>query len=116
LSGTQFSTLYSEEFNIKRLYCSILTGYPEPEVVWYKEPTRSEGNTQLIQLNDNEKYEITKLIATTTLRFQEAWYVLRIKNVEANDYTKYYCVARNRIGENRHTIIELFGKFINCAS
>ena len=57
------------------------------------------------------KYEITKLIATTTLRFQEAWYVLRIKNVEANDYTKYFCVARNRIGENRQTVIELFGKY-----
>ncbi|XP_045209937.2 lachesin-like [Mercenaria mercenaria] len=96
----------NRQFDAK-LECRV-SGYPEPEVVWYKEPTRSEGNTQLMQLNDDEKYEITKLIATTTLRFQEAWYVLRIKNVEANDYTKYFCVARNRIGENRQTIIELF--------
>lgn len=96
----------NRQFDAK-LECRV-SGYPEPEVVWYREPTRNEGNTQLQQLNDNEKYDITKLIATTTLRFQESWYVLRIKNVEANDYTKYYCVARNRIGENRDTIIQLF--------
>lgn len=81
--------------------------------MWFKEPSRNEGNTHLMQLNDNEKYDITKLIATTTLRFQESWYVLRIKNVEANDFTKYFCVAKNRIGTNQTTVIELFGKFVD---
>ncbi|XP_052804259.1 protein amalgam-like [Mya arenaria] len=96
----------NRQFDAK-LECRV-SGYPEAEVVWHREPTKSNGATQLEQLNDNEKYDISKQIATTTLRFQESWYTLRIKNVEANDYTKYFCIAQNRIGRNATTMITLF--------
>ena len=78
--------------------------------MWYREPQKNDGIQQREQLNDNEKYDIHKQIATTSLRFQESWYTIRIKNVEANDYTMYFCVATNRIGTNDTTAIELFGK------
>ncbi|KAL4228856.1 hypothetical protein ACF0H5_011896 [Mactra antiquata] len=96
----------NRQFSAK-LECRV-SGYPEPEVVWYRKPIRSDGDTKLEKLNDDPRYEITKLIATTTLRFQEAWYVLSIKNVVASDYTEYYCVAKNRIGTNDTTVIRLF--------
>ena len=75
------------------------------------EPKNAPDRTR-IQLNDNQRYDISKQIATTTLRFGESWYTLRIKNVVANDFTKYWCTAKNRIGSNDTTMIELFRKFI----
>ena len=76
------------------------------------EPKNTPDNTR-IQLNDNQRYDISKQIATTVLRTREAFYTLRIKNVVANDFTKYWCVARNRLGSNDTTMIELFRKYFN---
>ena len=75
------------------------------------EPKNAGDNTR-IQLNDNQRYDISKQIQTSVLRFGESWYTLRIKNVVANDFTKYWCVAKNRIGANDTTMIELFRKYI----
>ena len=88
---------------------SNFPGYPEPELTWYMEPKNTPDKTK-IQLNDNQRYDISKQIATTTLRFGESWYTLRIKNVVANDFTAYFCEAQNRIGRNDTTRIELFRK------
>lgn len=101
-----------------KLECRV-SGFPEPELNWYMEPKNTPDNTR-IQLKDNQRYDISKQIATTVLRFGESWYTLRIKNVVANDFTKYWCVANNRIGTNDTTLIELFQTYecqgANCPS
>ena len=89
----------------------LSTGYPEPEVIWKRQPTAKDGTTELQTLQDDEDYEITKMIATTSLRFGESWYKLTIRNVLANHYTNYYCSAQNSIGTNGTTSIKLFGRY-----
>lgn len=101
-----------------KLECRV-SGFPEPELTWFMEPKNTPDNTR-IQLNDNQRYDISKQIATTVLRTREAFYTLRIKNVVANDFTKYWCVAKNRLGTNDTTLIELFQTYecqgANCPS
>ena len=86
-------------------------GFPPPELTWYMRPKNTGDNTR-IQLNDNQRYDISKQIQTSVLRFGESWYTLRIKNVVANDFTEYWCVATNRIGSNDTTMIKLYRKCV----
>ncbi|KAL3884659.1 hypothetical protein ACJMK2_024777 [Sinanodonta woodiana] len=88
-----------------RLECKV-SGYPEPELTWFRENT-AIGQVGREQLNDNDKYDISKQIATSTLRFGWSWYTLRIKNIQANDYTRYFCRASNRLG-SAEASIDLF--------
>ncbi|WAR06250.1 LACH-like protein [Mya arenaria] len=76
--------------------------------VFFKPETKAVQDTVGQAQNRQFDAKLECRIATTTLRFQESWYTLRIKNVEANDYTKYFCIAQNRIGRNATTMITLF--------
>ena len=93
------------------LICSPAAGFPPPELTWYMRPKNTGDNTR-VQLNDNQRYDISKQIQTSVLRFGESWYTLRIKNVVANDFTEYWCVATNRIGSNDTTMIKLYRKYM----
>ncbi|XP_061163812.1 lachesin-like [Saccostrea echinata] len=80
-----------------KLEC-IVAGNPRPTVKWMKEAE----NGRRIELKDNDKYDITKEF--NILQNDEFWSTLHVKNVQANDYTKYYCVGHNRYGNGEASI------------
>lgn len=59
---------------------------------WIKET----GNGQL-EIEDNDKYEIYKQYVIQLERIS-FWSVLKVKNVQVNDYGYYVCVADNEYG------------------
>lgn len=65
-------------------------------------------NGKLIEIDDDDKYDITKQFSNQ-LQNDEFWYTLLVKNVEAKDYTNYHCVGSNKYGDGE-TTISLFGK------
>lgn len=71
---------------------------------WMKETE----NGKLIEIDDDDKYDITKQFSSQ-LQNDEFWYTLLVKNVQATDYTNYYCVGTNKYGDGEITIA-LFGK------
>lgn len=86
------------------LECS-LTGMPEPNLRWYRESDRGE-----VLIVDNEKYQISQLLNHgTSLDVDQIWYTLKVLNVQANDYTNYYCEGSNSMGTTRATI-RLYGE------
>ncbi|BFZ14002.1 hypothetical protein BsWGS_17041 [Bradybaena similaris] len=89
----------NRRFSIK-LEC-IVQGHPEPTVSWYRV---INAGTELIK--DNDKYDINKqTVDNQNLLAMEEWYTLKVKNVQANDYTTYYCVAVNNFGSANSTIV-----------
>lgn len=90
----------NRRFNSK-LEC-IVEGYPTPSMHWEK-----LQNGARVQISDGDDYSTEKLSSSQNLASDTTWYVLTVKNVQANDYTEYYCVARNVYGTNQ-TIIRLF--------
>jgi hypothetical protein len=81
-----------------------IIGYPQPSMVWMKEGE----NGKRIDIQDDDKYDITKQFSSQ-LQNDEFWYTLLVKNVQAKDYTKYFCVGNNRFGSGETNIV-LFGK------
>ncbi|XP_056010568.1 lachesin-like isoform X2 [Ostrea edulis] len=88
----------NRRFNAK-LEC-IVAGYPQPSMVWMKEGE----NGKRIDIQDDDKYDITKQFSSQ-LQNDEFWYTLLVKNVQAKDYTKYFCVGNNRYGSGETNIV-----------
>ncbi|XP_061163807.1 lachesin-like [Saccostrea echinata] len=88
----------NRRFNAK-LEC-IVAGFPQPSMRWMKETE----NGKRTEITDDDKYDITKQFSSQ-LQNDEFWYTLLVKNVQAKDYTKYYCVGTNRYGDGETTII-----------
>ncbi|XP_033757832.1 lachesin-like isoform X2 [Pecten maximus] len=86
----------NRRFNAK-LEC-IVEGYPTPSMHWEK-----LQNGERYQISDGDDYSTEKLSSTENM-ISDTWYTLLVKNVQANDYTEYYCVATNRFGRNETTI------------
>ncbi|XP_069115164.1 lachesin-like isoform X4 [Argopecten irradians] len=84
-------------FNAK-LEC-IVTGYPTPSMHWEK-----LQNGERYQISDGDDYSTEKLSSTENM-ITDIWYTLLVKNVQANDYTEYYCVATNTYGRNETTFM-----------
>ncbi|OWF47236.1 lachesin-like isoform X2 [Mizuhopecten yessoensis] len=89
----------NRRFNAK-LEC-IVEGYPTPSMHWEK-----LQNGRRMMINDGDDYRTEKMSSAVTL-ISDTWYALKVKNVQANDYTEYYCVANNKYGTN-YTTIKLF--------
>ncbi|XP_034301030.2 neural cell adhesion molecule 1 isoform X4 [Magallana gigas] len=87
----------NRRFNAK-LEC-IVAGYPQPSMKWMKETE----NGKLIEIDDDDKYDTTKQFSSQ-LQNDEFWYTLLVKNVQATDYTNYYCVGTNKYGDGETTI------------
>ncbi|XP_060085644.1 lachesin-like [Ylistrum balloti] len=85
----------NRRFNAK-LEC-IVEGYPAPSMHWEK-----LQNGERYQISDGDDYSTEKLSSSQNL-ISDMWYVLTVKNVQANDYTEYYCVATNKYGTNQTT-------------
>ncbi|XP_048748898.2 lachesin-like isoform X2 [Ostrea edulis] len=81
-----------------KLEC-IVAGYPQPSMVWMKEGE----NGKRIDIQDDDKYDITQQFSSQ-LQNDEFWYTLLVKNVQAKDYTKYFCVGNNSYGSGETTI------------
>lgn len=97
-----------------RLDC-IVNGYPTPSVRWER---RVSGGRQV--LTDDDFFNVLKITTDNqNLMAGEQWYILTVKNVGANDYTDYYCIAENNKGTASVTIT-LFETFVcqgpNCPS
>lgn len=76
-----------------RLDC-IVNGYPRPRVRWERVV---HGGREV--LTDNDFYVNSKQTTDNqNMMSGEQWYTLKIKNVRANDYTDYYCIATNKKG------------------
>lgn len=91
----------NRRFNAK-MVC-VVEGYPEPKVKWIKET----GNHGQLEIEDDDKYEITKQYGIQLER-DTFWSVLKVRNVQANDYGNYVCVADNvyGIGSAKITLTE----------
>lgn len=90
----------NRRFNAK-MVC-VVEGYPEPNVKWIKETEYGR-----LEIEDDDKYEITKQYGIQLER-NTFWSVLKVRNVQANDYGDYVCVADNvyGIGSANITLIE----------
>ncbi|XP_064616984.1 lachesin-like [Liolophura sinensis] len=81
------------------LECKI-KGMPEPNLRWYM-----ITDTGPVSLIDDAKYDINQLLTHgTSLQLNDVWYTLKILNVQANDYTMYYCEGSNALGTSRAEI------------
>ncbi|XP_071111268.1 lachesin-like [Haliotis cracherodii] len=82
-----------------KLEC-ITQGYPVPTVRW--ERIVSGGRSPI---NDDDKFDFNKQTTDNqNLKAGEQWYTLKVKNVQANDYTDYFCIATNTKGASQATI------------
>ncbi|XP_041373572.1 lachesin-like [Gigantopelta aegis] len=82
-----------------KLEC-IVQGYPSPSVRWER-----VVNNGRAQINDDDKFDFNKQTTDNqNLMSGEQWYTLKVKNVQANDYTTYFCIATNSKGTNMATI------------
>lgn len=85
-----------------KLEC-IVKGHPEPTVTWERLINRGRA-----PITDDDKYDINKQTTDNqNLKAGEQWYTLKIKNVQANDFTDYYCIGTNAKGKHE-SIITLF--------
>jgi len=66
-------------------------------------------NGRRVIIKDDSNYATEKL-ASSENRLSDTWYVLRVKNVQANDFTTYFCVGTNKYGSSEITV-KLFGKY-----
>ncbi|KAK0066913.1 lachesin [Biomphalaria pfeifferi] len=83
-----------------KLEC-IVQGHPEPTVTWER-----VINNGRVRITDDEKYDINKQTKDLqNLKAMESWYTLKIINVQANDYTTYYCIAENNFGRANSTVV-----------
>ncbi|XP_062599549.1 uncharacterized protein LOC134261092 [Saccostrea cucullata] len=57
-----------------------------------------------VEITVDDKYDITKQFSSQ-LQIDEIWYTLLVTNVQAEDFTKYYCVGTNRYEDGETTII-----------
>ncbi|XP_046554977.1 protein amalgam-like [Haliotis rubra] len=82
-----------------KLEC-ITQGYPAPTVRW--ERIVNGGRSPI---NDDDKFDFNKQTTDNqNLKAGEEWYTLKVKNVQANDYTDYFCIATNTKGSSQSTI------------
>ncbi|KAK3083264.1 hypothetical protein FSP39_017912 [Pinctada imbricata] len=72
----------------------IVAGFPDLIITWMK---KGHGG-QWREITDNDKYDIS-VSTSINLKFDEKVTSVTIKNVQANDYAQYKCVAKNRLGE-----------------
>ncbi|PVD26921.1 hypothetical protein C0Q70_12069 [Pomacea canaliculata] len=83
-----------------RLDC-IVNGFPTPEVRW--ERTVKGGR---VEIRDNDFFvNVKQTTDNQNMMAGEQWYTLKVKNVQANDYTDYYCIAHNSKGKTEVTIV-----------
>ncbi|XP_055867564.1 lachesin-like isoform X2 [Biomphalaria glabrata] len=83
-----------------KLEC-IVQGHPEPTVTWER-----VINNGRVRITDNQKFDINKQTKDLqNLMAMESWYSLKIINVQANDYTTYYCIAENNFGRANSTFV-----------
>ena len=75
---------------------------------WLKQ---AENGKKIEIQDDDDKYDITKQFSSQ-LQNDEFWYTLLVKNVQAKDYTNYFCEGTNKYGSGDATIA-LFGKILN---
>ncbi|CAL1530037.1 unnamed protein product [Lymnaea stagnalis] len=79
----------------------IVQGHPEPTVTWER-----VVNTGRVRITDDDKFDINKQTTDNqNLKAMEQWYTMKIKNVQANDYTTYFCIAENNFGKSNSTIV-----------
>ncbi|XP_069115175.1 lachesin-like [Argopecten irradians] len=84
-----------------KLEC-IIEGHPEPSMYWER-----YENTERIEITDDVNYETHKLSGSQN-SLEQMWYSLLVKNVQANDYANYWCIAVNRYGscQSKFTLFE----------
>ncbi|XP_064651223.1 opioid-binding protein/cell adhesion molecule homolog [Lineus longissimus] len=75
----------------------IVSGDPEPELMWYKQDKR---------ITDDHKHEVHKIFGLPGqgLRYASVWFTLRIHNIQAGDYGNYTCKAQNIYGNDSANI------------
>ncbi|XP_005101359.1 lachesin [Aplysia californica] len=82
-----------------KLEC-IVQGHPEPTLTF-----KRRAGIEILAISDDDKFEVNKQTTDNqNLKAMEQWYTLKVKNVQANDYTDYYCVANNVFGSANSTI------------
>lgn len=85
-----------------KLEC-IVKGHPEPTVTWER-----LVNNGRVPITDDDKFDINKQTTDNqNLKAGEQWYTLKVKNVQANDFTDYFCIGTNTKGK-AESIISLF--------
>ncbi|RUS72784.1 hypothetical protein EGW08_019444 [Elysia chlorotica] len=90
-------------YNRYLICCCCVAGHPQPTVTW----ERKVDNGRFL-INDDDKFDINKQTTDNqNLKAMEQWYSLKVKNVQANDFTSYYCRAGNKYG-NHSSRIDLF--------
>ncbi|XP_071145170.1 lachesin-like [Mytilus edulis] len=94
----------NQRFNAK-LEC-LVAANPRAEVSWYK---KNRATKEREQIHGGDKYNLDEQYSNYSKPF-ERWYTLAIKTVQRNDYGDYYCVARNKYGENQAKVT-LFSSF-----
>ncbi|XP_033758041.1 lachesin-like [Pecten maximus] len=101
----------NRRFNAK-LEC-IIEGHPEPYMFWER-----YENTKRMEIQDDVNYETHKLSGNQN-SLEQMWYSLLVKNVQANDYADYWCVAVNKYGscESKFALFETMEcQGFNCPS
>jgi len=82
-----------------KLEC-IVQGHPEPTVTF-----KRRAGEDIVPISDDDKFEVNKQTTDNqNLKAMEQWYSLKVKNVQANDYTMFYCDATNVFGTANSTI------------
>lgn len=79
----------------------IVASNPRAQVTWYK---FNPVSGRLEAISDNDKYDLNQQ-DDQRLKNDEKWYSLTIKQVQGNDFGKFYCHAKNNYGENNATFI-----------
>ncbi|XP_060085640.1 lachesin-like [Ylistrum balloti] len=95
-----------------KLEC-IVEGHPDPYMYWER-----YENTKRIEITDDVNYETHKLSGIQN-SLGQMWYSLLVKNVQANDYADYWCIAVNKYGscEAKFTLFETMEcQGYNCPS
>ena len=76
-----------------------ISGYPEPDLQWYKENFMSP-------INDDDKHAVNILLNHANILGQhEKWFQLLIRTVTANDFGTYLCAGSNMYGLDAAEIV-----------
>lgn len=91
------------------VYVFLLSGYPAPEVIWYRDNKATQQRERII-LNDKYALEVQD---DQRQKNDEKLYSLIVNNMESSDYGDYFCTGKNQYGQSEAKI-RLTGEFNIC--